>query len=142
MIVPKAKAPKTAEQLEAISAEIRDMERELAEDHERQLDWDNLPSAEELAERQQRLSILPRLLRAAKLKRLEMQAAAEEARISGLRGRAEEAASAFLKSREERIRAEEAEASGRRSMAVTALTAAELDLRRTQRRLAELKEEA
>jgi hypothetical protein len=138
MIVPRtAKAPG----IEQLEQQIREMEAELTEDREGSLDWDDLPSASELAEKEQRRAVLPRILRAARIKRLELRVAAEEKNLADLRKKSEEAHAAFRERQQERMDAEEAEqaASGQWNAAVSAGLMADQDLRRMKKELAELK---
>ena len=65
------------ETIEDLDASIKRMEAELAEGYGRPLSWEEVTSttAEELAAKEQRRSVLPRLITAAKVKRLELQRA-------------------------------------------------------------------
>jgi hypothetical protein len=64
-----------AQTIEDLEASIKKMEAELAEGYGRPLSWEEVTTttAEELAAKEQRRSILPRLTTAAKIKRLELQ---------------------------------------------------------------------
>ena len=81
------------ETIEDLDASIQSMEAELAQDYSRALNWEEVTSttADELAAKEQRRSILPRLITAAKVKRLELQRAKWEEEIEPLQQQREEA---------------------------------------------------
>jgi hypothetical protein len=78
----EAKAPEEGE-LEQLESEIADMERELTAESE-PLVWGEV-DAGELACREQRRGVLPRLITAAKIKRLVLQKRRTEAELEELR---------------------------------------------------------
>jgi MoaA/NifB/PqqE/SkfB family radical SAM enzyme len=64
-----------AEGVEDLSAEIEAMEAELADGYGQPLTWEEVTSttAEEIARKEQRRGVLPRLIHAAKVRRLELE---------------------------------------------------------------------
>jgi chromosome segregation ATPase len=82
-----------AETIEDLDASIEKMEAELAEDYDRPLNWEEATTttAEELAAKEQRRSIVPRLITAAKIKRLELQRERWEREIEPLEVERDEA---------------------------------------------------
>ena len=81
------------ETIEDLDASIRSMEAELAQGYGHPLSWEEVTSttSDELAAKEQRRSILPRLITAAKVKRLELQRAKWEQEIEPLQHQREEA---------------------------------------------------
>ena len=69
------KRGRKAQTIEDLNASIEEMEAELAEGYGHPLSWEEVTTttAVELARKEQRRSILPRLITAAKVKRLELQ---------------------------------------------------------------------
>ena len=67
--------PTVEEEIASLDGEIESMERELAEEATAPLRWEEITSstADELARKEQRRAILPRLITAAKVKRLELR---------------------------------------------------------------------
>jgi predicted phage tail protein len=103
----------TEQEISALDEQIAGMEAELGslEGHGRPLPWDEVTSttAEEIAKKEQRRGILPRLITAAKAKRLELRIrhAAEEleglsAERAGLYETLEKAKAAEQRARERR----------------------------------------
>jgi hypothetical protein len=87
------KQKRKAQTIEDLDASIQSMESELAEGYGTPLSWEEVTSstAEELAAKEQRRSILPCLITAAKVKRLELQRAQQEREIAPLEHQREEA---------------------------------------------------
>ena len=75
------------ESVEDLDARIIEMEAELADGHGRPLTWDEVTSAtaEELAAKEQRRGVLPRLIGAAKVRRLELELRDREREAEELR---------------------------------------------------------
>lgn len=69
------KRTRKAENIEDLDAQITCMEAELAEGYGHPLTWEEVTSttAEEIARKEQRRGILPRLIHAAKVRRLELE---------------------------------------------------------------------
>lgn len=80
------------EEIAALDKEIQNMEAELAEESAAPLSWDEITSstADELARKEQRRGILPRLLKAARIKRLELRKRQYELEAEPLRAECEE----------------------------------------------------
>jgi FKBP-type peptidyl-prolyl cis-trans isomerase len=129
--------------LQGLQERIEKMEAEIAESRSEEIGWDDLPSAAELAKKQARLDILPRILAAAKRKRLELQLQADEKRLVELKQESAAAHAEFAERQAERFAAEqaEAEAINRRSGVLSAVIRAEEDIRHNRKQLAELKED-
>ena len=89
----KTSAGTVEAELAALDGKIAGMEEELADAEASPLVWDRITSttAEELASQEQRRSIIPRLITAARIKRLELERRREEERVQPLQ---EEAAKA------------------------------------------------
>ncbi len=87
------KRTRKMETIEDLDASIESMETELAEGYGKPLTWEEVMSstAEKLAAKEQRRSILPRLITAARLKRLELQRAQWERKMAPLELQREEA---------------------------------------------------
>jgi hypothetical protein len=125
-----------------LEKQIQKMEAEIAEGSADPIDFDDLPSAAELAKKQARLDILPRILAAAKRKRLELQLQADEKRLAELKEQSAAAHAEFTERQAERFAAEqaEAEAINRRSGAISAVMRAEEDIRHNQKQLTNMQE--
>ncbi len=101
-----AAKPQTVEDLDR---EISAMEAELAEGYGRPLTWDEVTSAtaEEMAKKERRRGILPRLKAAAKVKRLELRISQLEEELEGLNAERAERHQALEKARAAEQRAKE-----------------------------------
>jgi chromosome segregation ATPase len=91
--------------LEDLDAKIQEMEAELEDGCGELLSWDEVTSttAEEIAASEQRRGILPRLIKAAKVKRLELEKRGHEERATSI-GEERDAAYATFQEQEERLR--------------------------------------
>jgi hypothetical protein len=87
------KQGRKAETIEDLDASIERMEAEFAEGYGRPLSWEEVTSttADELAAKEQRRSMLPRLITAARVRRLELQRARWERNLAPLEHQREEA---------------------------------------------------
>jgi hypothetical protein len=97
------KSARKEQSAEDLDEQILSMEAELAEGYGRSLDWDEVTSTttEELAQKEQRRSVLPRLIHAARVKRLEREVGRREEEASALQEKVEATYAAFLKREEE-----------------------------------------
>ena len=129
---------------EDLDGQIRSMEAELAEDYGRPLAWDEVTSttAEELVQKEQRRSVLPRLINAARVKRLELEAARREEEASALQEKVETAHAAFLEREGEMRGAKERRdaAQAEWALALSASQSADDRARQAARELRELQE--
>jgi hypothetical protein len=137
----RARKEQSAEDLDE---QIRSMEAELAEDYGRPLDWDEVTSttAEELVRKEQRRSVLPRLIHAARVKRLERDTALREEEASALQEKVETTHAAFLE-REEDLRGAKERcdaAQAEWALALSAWQSANERARQAARELRELRE--
>ncbi len=134
------------EEMQALDGEIESMERELAEEAAPPLRWEEITSstADELARKEQRRGILPRLITAAKIKRLELQRESYERQLEPLISERDEAHRKLEKARDkERKAKEEREAAhGLWGIKHGAVQSLEDRVKRTNRELRELKEGA
>jgi hypothetical protein len=132
--MPETKTP-------SVDEELREVERELAE-RERPLVWGEV-DAEQLEAKERRRAILPRLLQAARIKRLELRIHEREQEIERL-----DAARAGAYERLEKAKAAELKAKERREVAYgewgfahAAVLSSEDRLKRYRRELRKLKGE-
>jgi hypothetical protein len=129
---------------EDLDEQIRSMEAELAEGYGRPLDWDEVTSttAEELVQKEQRRSVLPRLIHAARVKRLEWEVSRREEEAASLQGKVATTHAAFLEREEEMRGAKERRdaAQGEWALALSAWQSANDRARRAARELRELRE--
>ena len=133
-----------AESVEDLDQSIQEMETELADGHGRPLTWDEVTSttAEALVRKEQRRGILPRLIHAARVKRLEVEKRSREEEAAELRVRLEPTYAAFQEKEDELRRAKEARdaARGEWAMTLSAVGSADDRTRRTEQELQELQE--
>ena len=129
--------------VEDLEQSIQEMEAELADGHGRPLTWDEVTSTtpEELARKEQRRGILPRLIRAAKVKRLELEVQSRQRVADELRAKLEPSYEAFQEKEDELRRAKEVrdEAHGEWSRTLSALQGADGRVDRVARELGELR---
>lgn len=134
-----------AEGVGDLDARIAEMEAELTEGHGRPLTWDEVTAstAEEIFRKEQRRGILPRLIRAAKVKRLELEVRAREAEAEAIRAKLSPAYEAFQEKEAELSAAKERrdKAHGEWAVTLSALHSAEGRTERAARELAALKGE-
>jgi chromosome segregation ATPase len=104
-----------AESVEDLDAKIQEMEAELAQGYGKPLTWDEVTSAtpEDLARKEQRRSVLPRLITAAKIKRLELRRAGYERDIEPLQAKREAAYERIEAATAHRLEAEAEEGKAR-----------------------------
>jgi len=135
-----------AESVEELDAEIAEMETELAEGYGRSLTWDEVTSttAAELARKEQRRGILPRLLHAAKVKRKEVELRGREREAEEVRAKLQPAYDAFQEKEAELRAAKEArdEAHGEWTLALSAVQSADERAKRVRRELREIRGDA
>jgi chromosome segregation ATPase len=143
--MPETKRRK-GESVEDLKARISEMEAELRDGHGRPLTWDEVTSttAEEIAAKETRRGILPRLIHAAKVKRLEVDLRDRGAEAEAIRAKLEPAYEAFQEMEAEARAAKERaeEAGGEWRKILSAVNSADGRAERTARELAELKGEA
>jgi hypothetical protein len=74
-MIETKKRTRKVENIEDLDAQIASMEAELAESYGKPLTWEEVTStkAEEIACKEQRRGVLPRLIHAAKVRRLELE---------------------------------------------------------------------
>ena len=145
----KTKAPsgETAEaigeELLKLDTEIENMETEL-EAGEKPLVWDEAGSVEEIAAEQHRLAILPRLIRAAKIKRLELKIKRHEREAEPLEVQRAKAYEALERAQAKRFEVEEQIAAARQAWSLphVQLQSLERRIKDAERELSELREEA
>lgn len=129
--------------VEDLDQSIQEMEAELADGHGRPLTWDEVTSttAEALVRKEQRRGILPRLIRAAKVKRLELEVQSRQRVADEIRARLEPSYEAFQEKEDELRRAKEVrdEAHGEWAMTLSALQGADGRVDRVARDLQELR---
>jgi chromosome segregation ATPase len=132
------------ESVEVLDAKIAEMQAELEDGHGRPLSWDEVTSttAEEMAAKEQRRGILPRLIQAAKVKRLEVELRDREREAEGLREGLEGLYGAYQEKEDELRQAKEArdKAQGEWAIRLSAVQGAEGRAERTARELDELRE--
>jgi hypothetical protein len=142
----KPKAPETVEEeLVSLDREIESMEAELREEGT-PLSWDEITSstADELARKEQRRGILPRLLKAARIKRLELRKRQYELQAEPLYAeRVENYRKLERAIEKDRKAKEEREAAlGAWNITHSALQGVERRIKDTERELSELRGEA
>ncbi len=132
-----------AESVEDLDRSIQEMEAELADGHGRPLTWDEVTSttAEALVRKEQRRGILPRLIHAARIKRLELEVQSRQRVADELRAKLEPSYEAFQEKEDELRRAKEVrdEAHGEWAMTLSALQGADGRVDRVARDLQELR---
>ena len=130
--------------VEDLDQSIQEMEAELANGHGRPLTWDEVTSttAEALVRKEQRRGILPRLIHAARVRRLEVEKRSREEEAAKLRGKLEPTYAAFQEEEERLRKAKEARdaARGEWAMTLSAVGSADDRTRRTEQELQELQE--
>jgi hypothetical protein len=133
-----------AESVEDLDARIAEMETELEEIPGTALSWDEVTSttADELAHREQRRGMLPKLIRAARVKRLELERHRCEEEAASLRQKVEATYQAFQEQEDQLRQAKEKRDAAHAEWALTlsALQSADERTKRTDRELRELKE--
>ena len=146
------KRTREAEGVEDLSAEIEALEAELAEGYGQALTWEEVTSttAEEIARKEQRRGILPRLIHAAKVRRLELEKLRREEEAAPLREKLEATYAAFQEQEEQLRRAKEERdaahaeerdaAHAEWTLTLYALQSADERTRRTEKELRELRE--
>ncbi len=138
------KQKRKAETIEDLDASIQSMEAELAEGYGTPLSWEEVTTttAAELAAKEQRRSILPRLIAAAKAKRLELEIAGLEAKARALGAEREENYHRLEKATDKARRAEEEREAARGAWATALGTSQDLErrIRQRKRELRELRE--
>ncbi len=132
-----------AESVEDLDRSIQEMEAELTDGHGRPLTWDEVTSttAEALVRKEQRRGILPRLIHAARIKRLELEVQSRQRVADEIRARLEPSYEAFQEKEDELRRAKEVrdEAHGEWAMTLSALQGADGRVDRVARELGELR---
>jgi chromosome segregation ATPase len=138
------KRTREAEGLEDLSAEIEAMEAELADGYGQPLKWEEVTSttAEEIARKEQRRGILPRLIHAAKVRRLELEKLRREEEAAPLREKLEATYAAFQEQEDQLRQAKEERdaAHSEWTLTLSALQSADERTRRTEKELRELRE--
>ncbi len=105
------------EEIATLDKEIKTMEAELAEEAAAPLRWEEITSstAEELARKEQRRGILPRLLTAARMKRLELRKMQYELEAEPLEAERAKAHEALERAQAKRFEVEEEIAAARQA---------------------------
>ena len=120
------------------------MEAELADGYGQPLTWQEVTSttAEEIARKEQRRGILPRLIHAAKVRRLELEKLRREEEATPLREKLEATYAAFQEQEDRLRRAKEERdaAHAEWTLTLSALQSADERTRRTEKDLRELRE--
>ena len=129
------------EELREVEREIENMERELAE-REQPIVWGET-SAEELEAKERRRAILPRLLTAARIKRLELQQESYRRQLESLEAERDEAYQKLQKAIEMERKAKEDREAAHGAWAIKLSGAQSLEerIKRTERQLRELRGE-
>jgi hypothetical protein len=139
------KRTRKTESVEDLDEQIQSMEAELVEGYGRSLTWEEVTSttAEEIARKEQRRGVLPRLIHAAKVRRAELDKLHREKEAAPLREELEATYQAFQEQEDELRKAKEKRdaAHAEWSLTLSALQSAEERTRRTERELQELREE-
>jgi hypothetical protein len=140
------KRARKAESAEDLDQQIQEMEAELSEGYGKPLTWEEVTSttAQEIARKEQRRSVLPRLIHAAKVKRLELEKDRRDKEAAVLQEKVETTYAA-LQEQEEKLRTAQEKrdaAHGQWSLALSASQNAIECTRRVYRELRELKEDA
>jgi hypothetical protein len=135
------KRTRKAESVEDLDAKIAEMEAELQEGYGKPLTWDEVTSttAEEIARKEQHRGVLPRLIRAAKVRRLELEKRRREDEAASLRAKVETTYAA-LQEQEERLRAVEEDRDAAHAEWALTLSAKQNADERTRRADKELRE--
>jgi len=132
------------ERAEDLDEQIQSVEAELEEGYGKPLTWEEVTSttAEEIARREQRRGVLPRLIHAAKVRRLELEKLRREQEAAPLRVKVGATYQAFQEQEEELRKAKEKRDAAHAEWALTlsALQSAEERTRRTEKELGELRE--
>jgi hypothetical protein len=138
------KRTRNTESVEDLDQQIQSMEAELVEGYGKPLTWEEVTSttAEEIARKEQRRGILPRLIHAAKVRRLELEKLRREEEAAPLREKLEATYAALQEQENELRRAKEKRdaAHAEWSLTLSALQSAEERTRRTEKELDELRE--
>jgi hypothetical protein len=137
------KRTRKMESVEDLDEQIQSMEAELVEGYGKPLTWEEITSttAEEIARKEQRRGVLPRLIRAAKVRRLELVKLRREEEAGPLREKLEATYQAFQEQEDELRRAKEKRdaAHAEWTLTLSALQSAEERTRRTEKELGELR---
>jgi hypothetical protein len=138
------KRTRKTESVEDLDEQIQTMEAELVEGYEKPLTWEEVTSttAEEIARKEQRRGILPRLIHAAKVRRLELEKLRREQEAAPLREKLEATYAAFQEQEDQLRRAKEKRdaAHAEWTLTLSALHSSEERTRRTEKELRELRE--
>jgi hypothetical protein len=138
------KRTRKTESVEDLDEQIQTMEAELVEGYEKPLTWEEVTSttAEEIARKEQRRGILPRLIHAAKVRRLELEKLRREQEAAPLREKLEATYAAFLEQEDELRKAKEKRdaAHAQWTLTFSALQSADERTRRVEKALCELRE--
>jgi chromosome segregation ATPase len=138
------KQGRKAETIEDLDASIESMETELAEGYGRPLSWEEVTSttAEEIARKEGRRGVLPRLIHAAKVRRLELEKLRRQEEAAPLREKLEATYQAFQEQEDELRKAKEKRdaAHAEWTLTLSALQSAEERTQRTEKELDELRE--
>ena len=107
----KSKTDQLAQEERKMDEEIRRLEAEAREleASDRALSWDQIQAGEDLDKRERRRGILPRLIVAAKVKRLELRRERYERETEPLRKQREEAYARLEEAKTKRLQAEDEE---------------------------------
>ena len=120
------------------------MEAELVGGYGKPLTWEEITSttAEEMARKEQRRGILPRLIHAAKVRRVELAKKRREEEAAPLREKLEATYAAFQEQEDQLRKAKEKRdaAHAEWSLTLSALQSADERTRRTEKELSELRE--
>ena len=138
------KRSRKIEKVEDLDEQIQSMEAELVEDYGKPLTWEEITSTpvEEIARKEQRRGVLPRLIHAAKVKRLELELLRREEEAAPLREKVQATYAAFQEQEDELRKAKEKRdaAHAEWSLTLSALQSADERTRRTKKELRELRE--
>ena len=120
--------------------QLEDEQREL-EGPASVLSWDQIQAGEDLDKRERRRGLLPRLITAAKIKRLELQRERYEAQIEPLQERRDKAHAQLEKARAKRLKAQDEEnaASFEYGDASTRIASREMHVKSITREIRELR---
>ncbi len=138
------KRNRKAETVEDLDAKIAEMEAELHDGYGEPLTWEQVTTttADELARKEQRRGILPRLLHAAKVKRQELEVLRREREAAPLREKLEASYVAFQEQEEALRQAKERRNAAHTDwvLSLTAVQSADERTKRAERELDELQE--
>jgi hypothetical protein len=138
------KRTRKAENIKDLDEQIESMEAELAEGLGKPLTWEEVTSttSEEIARKEQRRGILPRLIHAAKVRRLELERLRRDEEAAPLREKLEAAYQAFQQKEDELRKAKEKRDAAHAEWALTlsALQSADERTRRAEKELRKLRE--